>query len=188
MQNFWFTSDTHYGHDNIRRYCDRPFSSVEEMDEIIIQNHNALVKPNDIVFHLGDFSFTDPVPYLERLNGRKHIIKGNHDYRRLNQLKHFVWAKDTAMVKVGDSHVWLSHYAHRTWNRRHYGVGHLYGHNHGTLRGTCGKSFDIGVDVWGYAPVAWEQVVHIFNSRDEWEALNDDISEKERFKTMIRNV
>lgn len=82
MHNTWFTSDTHFGHSKILEYEKeaRPFDSVEEMNEAIIDNWNSLVRPVDTVYHLGDFCFGRR--YIEiaaRLNGRKNLILGNHD-------------------------------------------------------------------------------------------------------------
>lgn len=81
LPDTWFISDTHFGHDNIITYCDRPFSSVAEMDEIMIQRWNERVKHDDRVVHLGDISLSQRVAKNvgERLNGNIHLIVGNHD-------------------------------------------------------------------------------------------------------------
>lgn len=67
----WFTSDTHFGHTNIIEYCNRPFSCIEEMNGKIINNINSKVKHNDILYHLGDFSFRNHKSYRERINCRQ---------------------------------------------------------------------------------------------------------------------
>lgn len=77
----YFTADTHFDHANIIRFCDRPFATVEEMNETLIANWNRKVRANDTVFIMGDMFFrtTDPEPILRRLKGKKHLIVGNHD-------------------------------------------------------------------------------------------------------------
>lgn len=78
----WFTSDTHLGHTNIIKYCDRPFKNTDEMDERIIANWNDIVSPDDTVFHLGDVALGDiskSLPKVARLNGYKICVLGNHD-------------------------------------------------------------------------------------------------------------
>ena len=78
----WVTSDDHFGHKNIITYSNRPFETTEEMDEVLICNWNKVVKPNDLVFNLGDIFFcnSERMQYISgRLNGRKHLIRGNHD-------------------------------------------------------------------------------------------------------------
>lgn len=78
----FFTSDTHFGHKNIIRYCDRPFDDVPHMNEMLIKNWNAVVSPEDEVFHLGDVALGPWVEWegiLSRLNGTIHLIIGNHD-------------------------------------------------------------------------------------------------------------
>ena len=79
----WFISDTHFGHANIIRYCNRPFASVQEMDETLVANWNAVVQPDDTVWHLGDFALVKGADVLEqyrsRLNGQINLILGNHD-------------------------------------------------------------------------------------------------------------
>jgi calcineurin-like phosphoesterase family protein len=78
----FFTSDPHYWHKNVIKYCNRPFSSVEEMNEMMIKNWNDVVGPNDTVYCLGDFSLAmRPVElYTRRLNGIKYLVPGNHDF------------------------------------------------------------------------------------------------------------
>ncbi len=80
--NTWITSDTHFGHNNIIKFCARPFKDAIEMDEHLILNWNRCVRPDDIVIHLGDFSMSEQAlqRVARRLNGRKFLILGNHDY------------------------------------------------------------------------------------------------------------
>ena len=77
----YFTADTHFGHENVIRFCDRPFSSANEMDEAMIANWNARVKGDDTVYVLGDMFFrsTNAETILQRLKGKKRLIVGNHD-------------------------------------------------------------------------------------------------------------
>jgi len=81
--SIFFTSDTHFGHENIIKYCKRPFKDAAEMDKVLIRNWNRVVGPNDLVYHLGDFAVGGgPAgPYLDQLNGRIILIHGNHDER-----------------------------------------------------------------------------------------------------------
>jgi len=157
MRNVWFTADTHFGHARIIDLCGRPFSSVHDMNEAMIDRWNAIVSPRDVVWHLGDFAFADHQKYFSRLNGEKHLIRGNHDQR--GRMKSAKWqsVSDLKEVTVNDSTVVLCHYALRTWNRAHYGSIHLYGHSHGKLPPTF-NSLDVGVDCWQYAPVSLEEV------------------------------
>lgn len=86
----WFTSDTHFNHRNIIRYCNRPFYTVDQMNKILVGNWNSLVSPDDVVYFLGDFCFTyarrtrekrkDILKWKEKLNGHIILIRGNHDY------------------------------------------------------------------------------------------------------------
>lgn len=78
----FFTSDTHFGHANIIKYCDRPFRDTDHMDEVIIQRWNEVVSPNDVVYHLGDIALgqiATSLPKVARLNGYKIAVLGNHD-------------------------------------------------------------------------------------------------------------
>lgn len=77
----WFTSDNHFWHNNIIKYCDRPFRSAEEMNKVMIQRWNEKVKPEDTVYHLGDFSMSMKgiEQIIRGLNGTKVLVPGNHD-------------------------------------------------------------------------------------------------------------
>ncbi len=81
MVDIWFSSDLHYGHENIIRYCSRPFKDAYHMNEVMIERHNALVKPQDHWYCLGDVAVSQvTLNYvLPRLNGHKRLILGNHD-------------------------------------------------------------------------------------------------------------
>ena len=81
MVDIWIISDTHFGHANIIKYCNRPFDSVEEMNEVMIQRWNAVVKPQDHVYHLGDVASSQQMlnAVMPRLVGHKRLVLGNHD-------------------------------------------------------------------------------------------------------------
>ena len=84
----FFTSDTHFYHGNIIRFCNRPFKDVEVMNETIISNWNITVGQDDIVFHLGDFCLGGSAEWtkiLDRLNGKIYLIMGNHDLKNIRQ-------------------------------------------------------------------------------------------------------
>jgi calcineurin-like phosphoesterase family protein len=172
----WFTSDTHFGHAKIIEFCNRPFASMEEMDEEMIRRWNAVVAKGDTVYHLGDFSLAKDhkaIPrYLERLNGQVHLIYGNHDAKRLQFLKGFTDVKSYKEIKVGEQKIILCHYAFKVWNKSHYGSWNLHGHSHGSLpRDYQRKQLDVGVDCWAYAPISYEEVAkemekHVFTPVD----------------------
>jgi calcineurin-like phosphoesterase family protein len=155
----WFTADTHFGHENIIRHCNRPFSSVGEMDEEMIARWNARVGRRDVVWHLGDFSFrgAHPLRYFSRLNGQISFILGNHDKRtQLRDCTNTVI--DVIELRAQGHKIFLSHYAHRVWPSSFRGSLHLYGHSHGTLPGTE-RSMDVGVDCHDFVPISLEQVL-----------------------------
>jgi len=198
----WFTSDTHFYHGNIIKFCDRPFRYADEMTDKLVQNWNAVVQQNDKVYHLGDFAFANKgkvVELLCRLNGEKRIIAGNHDRALIrrdseynivvrDEIKpHVIWIKDYHELTVQDKSlkhkkamIILSHYAHRVWNKSHWGAWHLYGHSHGSLpEDQKSLSMDVGVDATAqryavngivnpddYRPISYDEVKFIMQNRD----------------------
>lgn len=155
----FYTADTHFGHAGMLTFGARPFATTDEMDRYLIDRWNDVVKPDDIIYHLGDFACGDRDParikkIFDQLKGRKFLILGNHDLRSDGSIHPSIAALDwaappTAMMETQDGdkqRVILCHYALRVWNASHYDSWHFYGHSHGKLP-SVGRSRDVGVDV-----------------------------------------
>jgi calcineurin-like phosphoesterase family protein len=177
MSNIWFTSDHHFGHKNIIKFTNRPFSSVEEMDETLIARWNEKIGAEDIVYHLGDFALTSSSKLrdiLKRLNGKIHLITGNHETAALECKAQFEWIKDYYELTVEDADAYkgqrfivLFHYAMRVWNASHHGSWHLYGHSHGDLPDdNSSLSFDAGVDCHDFYPISYNEVKAIMATKN----------------------
>jgi len=172
MDNLYFIGDTHFGHANVIKYCDRPFADVEEMDEALIANWNSVVKATDTIYHLGDFSFSKtPEKYFHRLNGKKHLIKGNHDRKITTDLQ---WdsVQDYLELKIEKRYIVLCHYAFKTWNRSHYSSYNLFGHSHGTMQDDPNAlAIDVGVDCHNYTPISLEEI-DIIMAKKKWKPVD----------------
>ena len=169
-ENVWFTSDTHFGHAKIIDFCDRPFANVQEMNEKLVENWNAVVKPDDWVFHLGDIAFGgDDVweTWIPKLNGKICLILGNHDMKNIKEkyLSMFYWVGNQLQIVCDGMHIYLNHYPFATYGgiNRDKPVWQLYGHLH-TKNGKCGETpevmkalrettYDVGVDNNNYRPI-----------------------------------
>lgn len=168
--NYWFTSDTHFGHANILRYCNRPFKDSVEMNETIISNWNRVVDKDDLIYHLGDFCFGGD-DIFARLIGRLHglivFIKGNHDkVAWKNRHKFYSFSDSYREIKINGQDITLCHYSMRVWNKSHHGAWHLYGHSHGSLPDDPNsRSFDCGVDCHNFTPINFEQVQKIMDKK-----------------------
>lgn len=166
MSELWFTSDEHYGHENILRFCSRPFKNIYENIDVLVKNHNSVVPKSARVYHLGDmFWRTLPLKtaldIVHSLNGQHYYIWGNHDQlmQGNNILREaFVWCKDIEFLEYQKQKIMLCHYAMRTWRNSHRGSWQLYGHTHGGLPEDKSLSFDVGVDAWNFMPVSFEQI------------------------------
>jgi calcineurin-like phosphoesterase family protein len=168
----FFTSDTHLDHFNIIRYCNRPFKTTEEMNETIISNWNSVVKPEDTVYHLGDFclSARERMRWLgSRLNGHKHLIMGNHDKgkTRLHEAGFESVIRsihETFKLKNGMT-VHLAHYPYKTndawnWSPVDNGLILLCGHVHDRWK-IKNKMVNVGVDVHNFTPISEEQILQL---------------------------
>lgn len=133
MSKNFYIADNHHGHFNVIRYDNRPFRSVEEMDRVLINNWNSVVKDEDTVYILGDFSWYKEdatIALFEQLKGQKVLIKGNHD-----RVSRHVAAKcqkvcDYLEINDNGTKVILSHYPMPFWNGQFRDTVHLYGHVH----------------------------------------------------------
>lgn len=191
MKNIYFTSDTHYGHSNIVKgttkwegtidRC-RDFKTLEEHNETLIKSINSLVKHDDVLYHLGDWSFgghENIKKFRDRLECREiHLIFGNHDqhiepidsvYRELftscsHKLELNLKLDCMKTNKFGKQLIFLSHYSHQVWNKSHHGAIHLFGHSHGTLQG-LGKSMDVGVDTNNLYPYHLDEILDIMKNK-----------------------
>ena len=183
MGNIWFTSDTHYMHRNIAgpkvskwESGYRDFKDEKEMSKCIVDNINKYVKEDDILYHLGDWSFggIDNIwAFRKQVDCKNiHLVLGNHDTHIYNNrtlpnstIKQwdgygyvntrcyakeiFSSVSEVLDVQHGKSDFFLSHYSHRVWHGSHKGVIHLYGHSHDSLDkdgNYWGKSMDVGID------------------------------------------
>ena len=174
-QNIWFTSDLHFGHRNVIRFCNRPFADEKEMGQALIQNWNNTVGDNDIVFVLGDtFWFNDSHSIkrvLSQLKGKDiYILPGNHDdfehYYRVDDPRIHLCA-DVVTCWITEQNkpkreIWMSHYPMMTWPHRENGAWQLFGHIHSNQDRTEGvdqdlplhwNQLDVGCDFWDYEPV-----------------------------------
>lgn len=182
-----FVSDTHFGHHNIIKYCDRPWDTVDEMNEGLIDNWNNVVKPDDDVYHLGDFCMggTRPRDWLRRLNGRVHLIRGNHDPHVKDQ--GFASVQDYLELRVkGYRRIILLHFPMLRWNASHKGTWHLFGHVHGKLTTKFDRltledslAMDAGVDCHDYYPISIERVSWVMRAKSK--------SLKKKFQSEIDN-
>lgn len=179
----FFTADHHFGHENIIKFCNRPFDNVNKMDIALVNRWNEVVSSDSTVFHLGDFTLLDgsqAAQYFGALNGRIYIlgIPWHHDkrwlkyannppYRTYDEHPVIILPPEVSLEVYGrHSDKWpltihLSHYPMMDWDRKFHGGWHLHGHSHGQCKGdnhlTGEFCWDVGVDGAGihYTPVSF---------------------------------
>lgn len=136
MSNYYI-ADWHYNHANILAYDNRPFKSVEEMNQELVARWNMMVSQSDTVYILGDMfwcSENAALPILDSLKGKKILIKGNHDRCKDPSFKlRFEHIADYLEIMDGDKHVVLCHYPIPCFKNHFHGWYHLYGHVHNSF-------------------------------------------------------
>ncbi len=185
FKNILFSSDLHIGHANIIRYCSRPFKDVDEMTEVLVANHNALVGAEDLVIDVGDFSMQPRhvQPTLLRMNGKRILVSGNHDQCHpvnkgweKSREKYLSWGFSEVVVsmnmEIAGEDVIITHMPYEP-DPRHPGKyakfcpedkgGWLI---HGQEPGKWkekGKMIDVGVDARDYRPIHIDEIARIIN-------------------------
>lgn len=176
----YFIADTHFGHAGALLWNQgtvRPeFSSVEQMDETIVKNWNDKVTKKDTVYFLGDFAYKCSKKHVEevfwRLNGKLHLVKGNHDDDLAAKPDFLPWLSISDISKISfmrdnvKQDIILCHYPMINWNGRSRGSWHLHGHTHGSIqrenRGI--NRYDCSVEVNNYTPISLDEIIEHF----EW--------------------
>lgn len=170
MPNTFFVSDTHFGHDNIIKFVGengsriRPFDSVEEMDELLVKNWNEIVRPQDRIYHLGDVVMNHKhMPIMSRLNGKKVLIKGNHDIFKLDVYTPYF--EDIRAYKVLPKHgIICSHIPVHESQLEHRFKWNVHGHTHEKfVKGRDGmidlRYINVCVETTHWRPLSLEHIM-----------------------------
>jgi len=186
-KNYYITSDHHFSHKNIIDHCGRPFHDVKMMDDYMVMRWNEVVKPDDIVYHLGDLFWSEKsaIDILPLLNGEIHLILGNHDKNWKKVRKRLERSplnpNSNLIVEEGDIisikepiNAVLCHYPLMSWNGAFHGVRHFSGHTHNNSCLSEGRRINVCVENTDYTPVN----LSIFKDRkniEEVRLYNKDI-------------
>ena len=174
MSNIWFTSDLHFSHQAEFLWGPRGFKDQHEMNEALVENWNKVVKPDDVVYNLGDMALTDSedaLKYLLRLNGKHYWIYGNHDTKKkinlfLDEVPNLYDIGYAWVIKEGKHSIYMSHYPTLTANfddkKFSQHVISLHGHTHqkvNWLQSTNPFLYHVGVDSHNNTPVHIDEVL-----------------------------
>lgn len=188
MSNIWFTSDLHLMHDKAFLWEPRGFSNQKEMCEAIVENWNSVVKPEDIVYDMGDMALSDvqsAVKYLKKLNGKHFWIRGNHDTdNKIQYIMDYCWDQIyyigwADVLKEGKYRFYMSHYPTLTTNyddkKFSQHVINLHGHTHQTTNWLHAENpfmYHVGLDSHNNTPVNLDEVLtDIHNRYNQFEEL-----------------
>lgn len=171
----YFSSDHHFGHENILEYCNRPFKDLEEMHLALVTNHNAVVTEKDDVWFLGDLvykmkDFETAKYFIKMMRGRKNLVYGNHDKKYRAELAElFDTVQDYKELKYNKQKIILMHFPIEQWNGKAKGTTHLHGHGHCTYPFNPElRRLDVGVDGHNYEPISFDRVMSIMENPNEF--------------------
>lgn len=166
----YYIADLHLGHANIIRLSSRPYKDVDEMDNDLINRWNSVITDTDDIYIIGDLIFKTSKGYdyyLKQLNGKKHLIVGNHDHRMLKQKgisKYFESINDLLTITDNGKSIVLCHYPLAEWPGFYRGACHFFGHIHNNENDACKvmrkvkNSYNVGADIIGFTPRTANQI------------------------------
>ena len=173
------------GHRNIIRYCNRPFDSVEEMDDTIIKNFFNYVRENKVntVYYLGDLAFGKKMAqqFFEMLSGASiqfHFIRGSHDSHIQDSLlkKYCASVSNLKNITINKQPVTLCHHPMLSWHRSHYGAIMIHGHHHSNIIvnkfSYIGKLVNVSVDVCDFKPISFEDIINEVKYIPNWNTVD----------------
>ena len=176
----YFTADSHFGHTNIIKHCNRPFESIEEMNETLIANWNSRVHKSDHVYIAGDFcwrgGYENALRIVKRLKGNKHLAIGNHDSDFLKKPEYrelFAEIGQILVAGLDNGRTICCHYPMASWQGSHRGNGLVYGHIHNHINEVSefmmkrDNAFNAGVDICQFMPVTFKELQEHNNSFKE---------------------
>lgn len=168
----YFISDTHFNHENIIKYCNRPFKNFKEMNERIIKNWNDIINENDIIYHLGDLALGRKeliFDITKRLKGKKSLIRGNHDKWSVNTYEELGFeVLKNSPIKLEIEKLLLSHIPVPDKLIQN-GFVNIHGHIHNKFLYDCVEKYDsslysidkhinVSCDVTDFKPVNFQQI------------------------------
>lgn len=194
QQQLWFTSDLHFGHKPILRpdFDNRPFKNMQEMEDGLVERWNSVVGANDVTIVVGDMFFcgsTKAKTIMERLNGKKILVRGNHDGSTETMLNSgFDYIYESVSLLIAGEMVQVCHYPYRHhwlryWFNRYLlrkpvprridsypinkGGWLIHGHTHSTQR-VKGKAINVCSNAWNYTPISLKTISTIIENGGQY--------------------
>lgn len=164
MNKIWLIGDTHFSHQKIIEYCNRPFRTVEEMNEILIKNWNSCIGKNDVVIMMGDFALCGKEKIIEignKLKGRKHLLLGNHDGGSNDTYRAAGFEYIYKYPILLDEKYIISHYPQKIFSDGYINI-HAHTHNNPTFSHFTKNSFCTSVELNNYKPILFEDIKELF--------------------------
>jgi len=166
-----YIGDTHFGHSSVINFDQRPFADQDEMEQVMFHLWNSRVQKDDDVWIIGDFCYRsdkDPVTYLRKLKGKKHLLIGNHDGAIMKSpvaLSYFESVERICTIHDGENRIIACHFPLAEWEGMYHGSWHVYAHIHKSQEATYEfmktreRALNAGCMINNYSPVSFRELV-----------------------------